>query len=554
MNLAAFHLPDRPALQALFAAVLAALLLGFAPDSAQAQTFTGNTSCAAPLKRLQAMASARPHIAEGHAELGRCYLALGRTDIAHESFSRAATLDPTPDRRLEVAIALYHARKLNESAAVLARLANAIPDRANLHFYRGLILLERGEAAEAAARLDHARRLSPGRVEPVASYFAGISYATSGDLPRAKEALSRIALDWEGTQWGVAAQRELNKLGGGPPISYWLEAATGIDYDNNVSLTGRIVTPGEISQKADFQTTHSIRTGAETSGNGWYAGLGAAYQGSIHLDHNAFDVKYPSATIYGYRSIGESSGARLQINFGYGWVGNDPFVWNYDSTFALTHEWAPEYGATEWFVDFVIRDYKRADFDVPGPDVGVNAGICRLQPAGPCGPPDLDEAAKRNRDGIGVRSGFAQKLPVLEPFTEFQLISAYERYNAEGGEYEYDGIEAGLLARFNIDFGLSGEIRSTYRARWFDHPSTYPDYIPPTATIGTDTYYFPYSLSSDKRKENLVEASAKIERELLYDLALSMHVHFEKHFSNTRVYDYSRTYLGARLTWRPDFQ
>ena len=190
-----------------------------------------------------------------------------------------------------------------------------------------------------------------------------------------------------------------------------------------------------------------------------------------------------------------------------------------------------------------MRDYRTRDSDVIPGVAGVCVGIDQFgNPIEVCGPPGIDEAAKRNRDGYGIRTGLAHLVPMFEPVEKLRLLAALERYEAEGAEYEYDGIEAGMLAEFAIDYGLTAEFESTYYARWYDHPSTYPDSITP---------FVEYQLSPQKKAEHLLVLTGRVERELLYDLALSVRYRFEQRFSNTQVFDYSRHHGGVYLTWRP---
>ena len=521
------------------AVLLAAAWLAIAP-AADAQ---GDSSslCEAPLERLQAMASARPHDAETHARLGRCYLAIGRTDIAHKPLRRAAEIEPTPNRRIEVAVALYHDRRLHEADALLDELVGTAGDRADTHFYKGLILLERGADAEAAARLDHARRLDPGRVEPVASYFAGISYSNAGDRARAEEALERIAADWDGTQWSEAARVELGRLRNEKSLNHWFEASTGIEFDSNVSLTGRSVLPNEISEDTDGRSTVVVRGGSELKGHDWYAGAGASYHATYHYSGRDFDVQYPSLTLYGAHRLGDQSVLRFQVDSGYAWVGYDPFVFTYDSTLALDHDWESA-GATEWFVDFLFRDYENNSADIPG---GPGAGLPCPGPNPPrfCGPFDIDEKHERDRDGWGIRTGIAHRVPAPEPLSELRLLAAIERYDSEGAEYEHDGIEGGIRAVTELAHGLTGTFNGSYRALFYDHRSTFPDRI-----LNNDSQY---RLSGSDRREHVVDARLELEQKLLYDLALVGRYRFERRFSNTRVYDYDRHVVGMYVTWRP---
>lgn len=495
--------------------------------------------CEASVERLQANAAARPTDAEALARLGRCLIAIGRSDEAPRALDRAAELDPNGARFIEAAAAMYHARRLDEAEARLARAEPTHGDDPELHLYRGLILLERGQAAAAAARLERARRLDPARVEPVASYFAGLAFEGAGDRARADEALARIAHDWPGTPWAQSAERALERVrreGAHAAWRPWAELEFGSEHDSNVVLLGRDVRADEISDERDYRLAWSARGGTETSFERGYAGAALGYAGSEHFDLDDFDVHYSYASLYGARELGSSTDLRLQVDGGYAWVGGDPFALTYDSTLALRHGW-DELGASEWFGEFDLRDYLVRAPDLPA-----------CTPAGPtpCGRPRTDESEARNRDGYGLRLGVAHLLPVVAPLSELRIHGAFERYEAEGHEYEFSGGDAGIGLRAEGPFDTRWHATATYVARRYSHPSTFANSQSTTRSPPAS-----FGFSSRDRRDDAVELGVSAERPLGYGISISGRWRFERRYSNVDVFDYRRHVLGLFLVWRP---
>ncbi|MEZ4217800.1 MAG: hypothetical protein R3E88_15050 [Myxococcota bacterium] len=524
---------SRAAALALAHTAVALLALGAPAASAQPPS----PGCDAGLERLQANAAARPADAETHARLGRCYLALGRTDAAPAALDEAARLDPSAARFLEAAAAMYHARRLDEAEARLARAEPALADDPELHLYRGLLLLERGEAAAAAARLERSRRLDPARVEPVASYFAGLAWEGAGDRARADEALARIAHDWPGTPWADSAARALERVRGtGAHARWrpWAEVEIGVEGDTNVVRLGREVTAAEISDERDVRAAWGARGGVERSFERGHAGVALGYAGSEHGDLDDYDVHYSYGSLYGAHRLGERTDVRVQLDTGYAWVGGDPFAWTYDSSIALRHGWAA-LGASELFGELDVRDYLVRAPDLPACTVGGPT---------PCGRPRTDESEARNRDGVGVRAGVAHLLPVGGPLTELRVHAAFDFYQAEGDEYDFAGGDTGVALRADGPFDTKWRAAATYEARRYAHPSTFANVPQSTATPAA------FGFPGGDRRDDQLELSARVERALGRGVSISGRWRFERRFSNADVFDYRRHVVGLFLTWR----
>src|SRR4029453_6998208 len=198
-------------------------------------------------------------------------------------------------------------------------------------------------------------------------------------------------------------------------------------------------------------------------------------------------------------------------------------------------------GTTEAFVRYWRDNYFVESDDVLGANPAT--GLCFPTDVA-CGPPGLDEATARNRDGNGFAVGVLQTtvLPVAWPFGAITLRGGYqfEHFGARGSEYSYQGhtiaggVRAGLPWQFTVDVG------GGFTWRPYRHPTTFPD---PPIFGGIE-----YPLSDQDRDETTGLAAVMLERPITSWLIGSVGWRYERNVSNSAVFDYDRTILGAYLT------
>ena len=151
---------------------------------------------------------------------------------------------------------------------------------------------------------------------------------------------------------------------------------------------------------------------------------------------------------------------------------------------------------------------------------------------------------RRGDDGHHFAVGVLQTatLPVAWPWGAVTVRGGYqfERFDAEGSEYSYHAhtiageVRAGLPFRFAID------VTGSFARRPYRHPATFPD---PPIFGGIE-----YTLSDDDRDETTGLVGVTLEHPITDWLTGSIGWRYERNTSNSTVFDYDRTILGAYLT------
>lgn len=490
----------------------------------------------------------RPRDPEPLVWSARCENDAGRHAAADESLRRALALAPDDgDARLELAIALYHQERYDEASAELERAdAHIAEERAEIALYRGLLLLVRADAeaaGDAAAWLEHARVLDAAQVEPVASYYAGVGWSHAADAARARVALARVVREWPDTPWARQAERLLDDLGA-PARRFWGSLRAGVEYDDNAVLLGQgTPLPSEISSERDVRGVWQASAGMELlRTERWAAGASVSWTGSAYREIDAFDTQFPGVATWLDRRLDDRTTLRLALDTGYAWVDYERFLWTYRASVSAIRQWGG-IGSSELFTRFWRDDFYRTSDDVPdGP--GATGAACGGSPLGFCGPPGLDEADARNRDGNGFAIGVvhAAALPVAWPWGAIELRGGYQfdRLAARGSEYSYQAhsLAAGLRAGLPVGFAL--DVSGSFAWRPYRHPTTFPD--PP---LFFDTQY---GLSDDDRDETTGQVDVVLERPLTAWLTASARWRYERNRSNADVFDYERNVVGGYLT------
>jgi tetratricopeptide (TPR) repeat protein len=518
------------------------------PRRSQAHRLVVEGRCNAALDLLARLVRDHPDDAKPLLWTAQCQVEREDYAAAQSTLDAARAIDPNDGEiRLLLAISLYHQESYARASEELELAATLLgEERAEIDLYRGLLLLTRSEteaARDAAAWLEHARGLDRTAVEPMASYYAGVGWSTAQEEARARAALERVVEESPGTEWAQQAQRRLDELGGGTG-RLWGTLRAGLEYDSNAVLQGQgAARADEISSQRDIRGIWQSQIGGELfRSGGWAAGAAASYSGAVYRDIESFDSHFPGAAFWLDRRLDDATTLRLTADTGYAFVDYDDFLWTYRASLSAIRQW-PVLGTTEAFARFWRDDYFVESDDVAdGP--GVVGADCGFDENVLCGPPGLDEAKERNRDGNGFSLGVLQTttLPIEWPFGAITLRGGYqfEKFDARGHEYSYHahtvagGMRAGLPWSFTLDVGGS------FAWRPYRHPTTFPDQ--PTFAD------FQYGLSDDDRDETTGRFDASLERPITRWLVGSVGYRYERNKSNSTVFDYEREIVGAYLT------
>ena len=436
----------------------------------RALTLASEGRCPAALPLLRQVAE--PPTAEVSTALAMCEILAGRSAdaLAAVGQARAQGIEG-PELSLQEGIALFHLGDAAAAEAPLERAAAGGAHRAETLLYQGLVALSLGRPAEAVAALDEARRLDPGHVEPVASYYAAVARRTLGEDRDAREGLRDVRDTWPDTAWSLEAEKAL--AGGGGPVGPWLEVTLGGAYDDNVVLAGTGVRlPEELPGQRDTLFAWNVQAGSTLWQDGpWALGGLAQVGGTIHDDLHDFDVTQPSVLLWLDRALDSRTLLRAELASSYAWVDSDPFRLSYAAALVGHRVWDERHASTLRLA-FHRDDTKFADDDVP--DGPGRVGAPCLDPSDlVCSPPGIDESRARNRDGNGAWLALVHQMAFGERHLAWGGLR-FRRFSARGSEYSFDaqslelGVRFGLPARFDLE--LSGIVAR----RHYRNPTTFP--------------------------------------------------------------------------------
>jgi tetratricopeptide (TPR) repeat protein len=496
------------------------------PRRAQAERLVVEGRCGAALELLSQLARDHPGDATLLLWSGRCEIEEQRYDAASESLRAATALAPGDGEiRLALAIALYHREEYATASVELEEAARLLGDeRAEIALYRGLLLLAQpggDRAADAAAWLERARELDAPRVEPVASYYAGLGWSEAEDPARARASLARVVREWPGTEWAAEAEKQLAALGPARP-RVWGSLRAGVEYDSNAVLQGQgVALASDISSKRDVAGVWQGVIGSELfRSEVWAGGAALSYAGVAHARIESFDSHFPGLNAWIDRKLDEATTLRAVADTGYAWVDAERFLWTYRGGVSAIRAWGGP-GTSELYARFW-----RDDFFQDGED-------------DPFGPPGVDEGSARNRDGNGVTLGVfhSAKLPMDWPYGGLEVRGGYqyERFVARGTEYTYQEHALAGGVRADLPWRFVADVSGSFAWRPYRHPSTFPD---PGETW----------LSNDDRNETTGIVDVALERPLTAWLTASARWRYERNKSNTEVFDYDRHIVGAYLS------
>lgn len=534
---------------ALHAALGASLLL--APGSARAADprergleLAREGRCTAALPELERARAERPDDAEASLVAGQCLIRLQRYPEAAAAIEAARAANPgLPGVDVSLAIARYHLDEPEAAREALDRAEARDPDRANVQLYRGLLLLDASERDAGLGALSRARDLDPAYAEPVASFYEGIALAEV-DRERARRALERVVEGWPGTSWAEEAGRALERLQPEGP-EWWLAGSVGVEYDTNVVLKGSGVDlPDEISDEADWRGVWTLSAGSTVYRDDlWTLGVMGGYYGTRQADITQFDTRYPTASLWLDRKLGADTIARGRYEYGFAWVDEDQYLSEHVFEGSLFQGFGDR-GQTRFDLRYTRDDFLFGTFDVPDgpgtPEAACDDGLTT------CGPPGLNEASARNRDGWEISAGLLHALPLPDTLGLTGLSAragyAFSWYDSRGREYSFQqhAFEVGAAATLPWQLRFDAQVGFAYRP--YRNPSTYPDHTP---TDGTE-----YALSGTNKREREWNVAASLELPVGEYLGLMLAWRYDDNDSSAAVFDYHRHVVGLHLTGR----
>lgn len=485
---------------------------------------------------------------------GVCALRLQDHRRAVASLETARAIDPrAKDVDLLLAMAYYHAGRVDDASEAIARARAVDPERAEVLLYSGLVAYAQDDYAGAAMRLDAASQLSEAPVEPMASYFLGRAQVGADDEDEARRAFERVVRDHPGTPWADEAARALAELDGESDVDWWASVEVGLEVDDNALLRGRNVgLPAEISGQSDVRGFWFVDAGASLfEVGGFRTGGVLRYAGSEHDELERFDAHVPGATLWADRALGFGDASlRLQYDFDAAFIdfneGNrDPFVLSHLVAASLYKPWTGgHYTVLE--TAFGVDDYGYERFEVPD-DTNPATPVCEPGGVTFCGPL-LNERNATDRDGLGLGASVLHHLPVplAVPGLDAPWLEGayrYQRYWSEGSEYDHHRhqIELGIGVGLPLEVFL--RVRGRYAYSDYDNRSVFPDPSDVAATPVGERYF----LDNDDREEHETGVRVSLERAFFERFVLTARYSRTRNRSNVDVFRYTRDLFGLSL-------
>ncbi|MBW2275041.1 MAG: tetratricopeptide repeat protein [Deltaproteobacteria bacterium] len=493
----------------------------------RAENLAAAGRCDEALSVLERASAEAPQDARIRALTGRCDLELRRYDAAAASLERARAIDPSlPSIDLLLGVVRYHLEdyKGARSAFDEARKQDEISksDAALIDLYGGLLLLRDKDTREAALAFERARARNAQAVEPVASYYAALSWQSLDETEQVEEALDRVLEEQQTGPWADEARKVLavekkRREARNPKPRRWAGVRAGAEYDSNVVLLGAgVPLPPTISDESDTRVVWNANLGTELmrkERDG--AGVMLNYTGFHYLELDQYDQHYPSISGWYDHAFDRETQIRVRGDFGYGWIGGDPFVLGGDLVFDVDHEWS-RYGSTRFYLEGYYNDF-RYKIDVQWPE--VREGL--------------------NQDGGGPRAGAIHTLPVRGDDTELYGGLEYTYNITKGTEFDFMALDVRLGVRARLPWELDLDVMGGFIYRPFDNPSWYY----PGATVDGP--------AGPDRQDDVWRATAVLSKEIIAPLSLTLRYEYTDNNSNVDVYNYTRHIAGGyfSLAW-----
>ena len=495
-------------------------------------------SCDAALPLFAARRTAAPGTVAPLLEI-QCLIRLRRYADAEPLLRARIEHDDAPGETwLYLGMARFHLGDVAGAGDALDRVGPAWEGRAEHRLYRGLVLLARGQAQDAAAELEQVRE---GSAVPVAGYWAGVAWLRAGDRERGRAALQRVMVDAPASPWSVQAQRALASGSSEPGHPWWARVTAGYEYDDNVVLrAGDVPLAREVSSQRDTRFLWRTEAGREWWRNGaWSSGSWLTYTGTDHDDLSSLDVHLPTIGLWLDRRVGERTLLRLTYDYGYAWVDEESFLQSHGLTPTIVRSFG-RLGTSQLFARGYTYDYRGDDTDVPD-GAGVTLARCPSATALVCGAAGVDEEGTRDRDGYGLATGLVHSVPVDVVRSHVSLGYTFYRYWAEGREQSYTGHEVRLSTRTALPFQLVLRLDASYAYRPYRHASSVPQ--PYELFLNRE-----YPTRSYHRRDQVARVEVGVERLITERARIGILYSYLDNDSNYELFAYDRQIVGTYVT------
>ncbi len=527
--------------------------------------------CEAALEALAAVQSTPASDAEVARYQGECSIRLRDFRRAIESLEMARELDPAlPDVDLHLAIAYYHAGRLDEAESTLERAGATQGGRPEFMLYSGLVAFARTDYGAAIDRLNAARRLEGAPVEPMASFFLGRAAQGVADGAKARTAFERVLSEHPDTPWAAEAERALDELEDDDTPAWWASLELGFEHDDNPLLRGRGVgLPSEIAGQSDQRGYWFFDLGATLFDRaGLRGGATLRYGGSEHAELERFDTHAPGATVWLDRDLGVAdSSLRLQYDFDTAWIDahtirSAPFVISHLLGTSLYKPWSGgAYSLVSGTVGWDDYRYHRPDFEpnALGSTPASPRPLCLNTALDFCAP-IRNERDATDRDGIGVSASLLHhaalpfELPGLtNPWVEGEY--RYQRYWSEGSEYDHQRhqVQLGIGVVLPFEIGLRASGRYAYAP--YGNPSVFPDPSDVAAARALANAPSPpgpggpveYFLDTRARREHESGVRVSLERAIGEQIVVTARYSRTRTRSTADVFSFTRDLFGISI-------
>ncbi|HVP31673.1 MAG TPA: tetratricopeptide repeat protein [Myxococcota bacterium] len=541
---------------ALFASVCLALS-SVAPAHAAAddpqilrlrgEAFASAGRCEEAIPVLERAAEGAPRDARIPLVIGQCQIRLRHYPEAVAALERARALDASlTEVDLSLGIAQYHEGDLAAAAQSLEAARAHGGASSQLDLYEGLLLLQRARAREAAEALERASAADSKSVDPAATYYAALAWEEADEGEASAAALERVITGWPGTSWADAAAKLRDAQRRAHLPTWWAVATAGMETDTNPTLVGRnvVLFPNEAPGQQDARGIWSFEFGSEFwKSDPWSAGGRVYYYGNAYHDLTEFNTEYPSLSLWLDRRLGDADTVRMQYDFGYAWVGGDPFLATQWLTPSWYHDWGALYGTTRVFSEVVFNNYFVDEDEVVS--AVPSTGACPPG-VGVCGPPGVNEAHERNADGFGTTFGVEHIVPLGVIQTDVVPGLRFGRYVSHGSEWSNTSYDFRIATHTRLPYDTRLDVIGGYTYAPYRNRSTFPTHDEVQAEVPGQ----PYVLAGPRRSDDIGYVDASLEHKLTTWLSCSVRYAFQNHHSNTDVFDFHEHVLGAYLTLR----
>ena len=478
---------------------------------------------------------------------GSAYLGLNRYREALAALQDASDLDPNLSQVWTLqAQAHYHLDEFEQARVALDRAEAADPNDGRMHLYRGLLLSREARDEEAAQAFDRASEADPTLSE--AGLFAGRSWARA-DRDKAARALDRARRSDPDSEWGLAAQRELDRLGDPYERGEWIQLRAGVEYDDNVALrisgiatplAVQFLGPFNFGERSDVRAVWDASAGfGISSGPDHSFGVFAGYRGNHHDEFDEFNLQFPYLGFYFDYELTDDTVIGLRPYAGYSWLEEDAFVALGGISADIAHQFTDDF-VGRIFSRFVYNDFR---FSVPRDRV---LDLLDLQGTTPVPNSNFggDARRRRDRDGWQVDAGFDGTYEfegIGELRSAFTLGTYYERYQAEGDDWTRNG---------SVSYGQFVQaLPFDFRLELWGSFSYYPYQNRSSFALPND---FIFAINHRDRLDKIWLGRA----ELFYDvndwLTISGRYQASDQDSNVEIFDFTREIVGGYVTVRWD--